>query len=256
MKPKDIVFHENKYSAEIESNNSSKILNNPRLKIFDFFINKIKNIEGNILDAGAGNGYAGIYLLKNFKNINLSFLDISKNSCDLIKKNSDYWGIKNYKIVNSDLYNFKPEIKFDFIVSFGTLHHADCLYSFFEKFSEFLNNDGYLICEEPTMSNYTTNLEYIEKYEKEEIKFGIKLKNLERDDHFFREAEYVVGAAYNNLDLIYVGENKNIDNNLITKIKNSFKNSESLKNKKDVINKIYFFKKRFHNNTPHKWKNL
>lgn len=259
MKSKDFEFHRRKYLTEIEANDSSKILNNKRLKILDFFNNKIQKIEGNVLDAGAGNGYAGIYLLKNFKNIKLSFLDISENSCNLIKKNSDYWSIKNYKIINSDLYEFDPDIKFDFIISFGTLHHADCLYSFFNKFSELLNDEGYLICEEPTQSNYTTNSEYIEKYNKEEIKFNLKLKNFERDDHFFREAEYLVGASFNNLDLIYIGENKKNDKNYVSVIKNFikrlYKNFEPTKIKK-VKNKIYVFKKKFHKNTPHKWKNL
>lgn len=262
MKPKDIEFHKKKYILESKDNNPLELLNHRRLRILDFFNKKIKKIEGNVLDAGAGNGNAGIYLLKNFKDISVSFLDISKYSCDLIKKNSDYFGVKKYIIINSDLYNFKPKIKFDFIISFGTLHHADCLYSFFSKFSELLNDEGYLICEEPTQSNYTTNAKYIEKYNTEEIKFGLKLKNYERDDHFFREAEYITGASFNNLDLIYFGENKNKDKDKsilsIVKdfIKKPYKNLSSNDVEKKVLNKIYIFKKKFHKNTPHKWKKL
>ena len=63
---------------------------------------------------------------------------------------------------------------------------------------------------EPSMKNKTSNEEYVKKYNSEEIFNGIKIKNYERNDKFYREAEYITSAVYAGFDLKHNGlfENK------------------------------------------------
>jgi len=252
MQTKDKIFHERKYSDLTNKFNAENLLSNSRLKIFEIFENKVEKISGNILDIGAGTGYASIFILKNFNNVNVTSLDISPNSCTLAKKYAEHFKLENkLNIINSDLYDYSPKNKFDLIVSFGTLHHADCLFSFVKKISELLVEGGHLLCSEPTQSNFTTNSEYIKKYNTAEIKYDLELKNFERDDHFFREAEYIVSASFNNLDLIYLDDLKK--NKSFYK---KFFNKENGTNYKEIKSKILIFKKNYHEKIPHKWKNL
>ena len=64
-----------------------------------------------------------------------------------------------------------------------------------------LKKDGYLIMNEPSMNNFVSNEDYIKKYNSDEIFQGKKIKNFERNDKFYREAEYIVSAVYSGFDL-------------------------------------------------------
>jgi len=69
--------------------------------------------------------------------------------------------------------------------------------------SSSLKDGAYLISQEPVMPNTTSNKNYIDKYGLIENKYGFSLRNGDRDDHFYREAEYIVAASFNQMDLIF-----------------------------------------------------
>ena len=60
------------------------------------------------------------------------------------------------------------------------------------------------------MNNTTSNTEYIDKYNSEEIIYGVKMKNHERNDRFFREAEYITAALYSGFDLKFQSFQKKV----------------------------------------------
>jgi len=80
-----------------------------------------------ILDLGSGSGCIGLSLLEELKNSNVSFLDVSEKSLEIVKINateynlehrSEYfqlnWNSKNW---DSDLLKFRNKSKFDIIVT-------------------------------------------------------------------------------------------------------------------------------------------
>lgn len=239
MKEKDYLFHEKKYSKDLE--NFFEFKNHPRNTIIDLFEKNFKPLSGKVLDIGAGDGYASIFLANN-KNIDrVDSVEISKAACQLIDKKARYLALeKKLRVINSDIYDLDENTEYDYIISFGFLHHADCLFSFYNKISKILKNEGYLIAQEPVMPNNTKNIDYINKYNTKETKEGIEMFNYERDDHFFREAEYIVGASFNNFDLEYYEDFKLQKANL----------------DKKIFPKIFFFQKNINQYTPHKWKML
>jgi hypothetical protein len=69
-----------------------------------------------------------------------------------------------------------------------------------------LVENGVLITNEPVMPNKTTNAEYVEKYDLVQDIMGLKIRNGDRVDRFYREAEYITAAAYAGLDLVFLEE--------------------------------------------------
>ena len=62
---KDLDIHEKKYQKLLNQNSNNFF--KPRVKIFQLFEKKINSLKGNILDIGAGTGYASIWLALNSK---------------------------------------------------------------------------------------------------------------------------------------------------------------------------------------------
>ena len=81
-----------------------------------------KNIEKNIsiCDIGAGSGNISITLKKlfeDFKNVNITAIEISDKAIEVIKKNEANILKENINIINADAFTFVPQKKFDIIVS-------------------------------------------------------------------------------------------------------------------------------------------
>ena len=53
------------------------------------------------------------------------------------------------------------------------------------------------------MADTTTNADYVAKYNMVEDFFGFKIRNGDRDDHFFRECEYKTAAVFSGFDLVH-----------------------------------------------------
>ena len=201
FKKKDIDLHNKKYEDLVIED--PKNIFKPRVKILSEFQNKVQRIYGNVLDIGAGSGYASIWLAQNSDADKIICLENSKIAVEnLIPKNIKYYGVENK--VETLLGSFEElpfNNFFDFIISMGSIHHCNCLYTSMKSINSALKNKGYLIMNEPSMSNTTSNVEYINKYNTDEIIYGTKMKNYERNDRFFREAEYITAALYSGFDL-------------------------------------------------------
>ena len=280
---KDIELHDLKYENLI-SKDPEEIFK-PRIEILSHFQKKIKKINGNVLDIGAGSGYASIWLAKNSNANKIICLENSKFAVDrLIPKNIKYHKVEDK--IDVQLGSFEDlqfNDNFDFIISFGSIHHASCLFTCMNSLYKALKNNGYLIMSEPSMDNSTSNEDYIKKYNTEEIFEGIKIKNYERNDRFFREAEYITSAVYSGFDLkLKSYENKNYSNvsSKVKIIKNLLMKKEILKlitlifsyplkffkfkilntkkeNSKSIVKPtIFFFQKNITSYIPHVWNKL
>jgi hypothetical protein len=171
-----------------------------------------------------------------------------------------------------DNLNLKDEV--DFVISFGAAHHSSCLFSTMKSIQKSLKNGGLLIMQEPVMPNTTSNKDYIDKYNIVETMFDMNIRNGDRNDNFFREAEYIIAASYAGLDLILYEDfipstlfSNGIKNGLIgilrklkSKIRDFFKPEDTTKTKypyqEKVMRKVFVFKKSNNEYIPHIWREL
>lgn len=130
--------------------------------LFNFIcenLKKYKNIKGEILDIGSGNGILGLLVANEYKKLNL-------NQCE-IQSIFQFFSTKNAQInkINTNLYkgsynNIEFDKKFDICISNPPFYHSDVIKSeneslkmaryndslplkvFVEKTSQILKNDG------------------------------------------------------------------------------------------------------------------
>lgn len=264
MKPLDEKLHKSIHNKMLNQNYST-FLTNPRLRLFRFFERKFGNINGTVLDVGAGSGYASIYLaLKHSVKKVLALESSLVATSELIPKNVEHYKVaeKVFPLLGS-FSEFKIDEKADFVFSFGSLHHSDCLFSTFKALGRNMKSGSYLLAQEPAMPDFTTNLDYQKKYDCIEKKFGVEIRNGDRDDHFFRVSEYITAAQFCGMDLLYSGEVYSLQSK-IQKIKEIFKlwiNKVEVDkisfHTRRVIPKVFVFRKH-KKSTPiaHLWKPL
>ena len=92
--------------------------------VLEYFPNKTQLLK--ILDLGSGTGCLGLSLLEEYEDSLISFVDVSKKSLEIVKKNShQFWLKGKFKCVHLDwhtynwdtqLLNFEENKKFDIIV--------------------------------------------------------------------------------------------------------------------------------------------
>lgn len=223
-------------------------------------------VNGKAVDIGCGNGYASIWLAKNMKMDTVYAVEASKSAVDeLLPRNIQHHAVEDKVIptlASFDDLPFNSEI--DYVVSFGALHHSDCLLSTMRSINNALKNGGYLITQEPVMPNNTSNQDYIDKYNIIENRYGITMKNGERNDRFFREAEYISAAVFSGLDLVLYEDFTS--SSLKVKIKDFIRNSliklhvlrdpRQYKYQKNIGKKVMVFKKNETDYIPHLWASL
>jgi ubiquinone/menaquinone biosynthesis C-methylase UbiE len=80
-----------------------------------------------ILIAGCGTGKEAIYMAQEFKNSNITAIDLSLGSLSYAKKKAKDIGVNNLNFFHCDILNVKSLNKnFDIINCSGVLHHMDC----------------------------------------------------------------------------------------------------------------------------------
>jgi SAM-dependent methyltransferase len=239
----EVKFHNKKYSQELDLS-PSNLLGNPRLRVLKSFTETTGlKFSGNILDAGCGNGYAGISLALLPAVNNVVCLDSSDIAVyDLIPRNSKYYGVdKKIDAILGSFNNISFSEEFDYIIAFGALHHSPCLFSTFKSLTKSLKVGGFIIAHEPVMPNITTHKYFVEKYEKIEERYGLRFRHGERFDRFYRDAEYICAGILSGLDLVYSGQ-----------LELSKKSQKS----NNPISKAFFFKKDKIDYVPHLWAHL
>jgi 2-polyprenyl-3-methyl-5-hydroxy-6-metoxy-1,4-benzoquinol methylase len=198
----EVGLHENKHKKKI---NMNLFFKNPRLKIFPF-VEKItgKKLSGNVLDVGAGNGYAGIWLAKN-RDTKVTLLECTKEAT----QNTIPYFAKHFDVLSScqiqkgsfnDLSAF--EGKFDFIICFGALHHSSNLLKVMDNIMCALKPGGILIANEPFTKNNIDNKVFNYIYNSEESFAGKIIRHGDRDDHFYRECEWLTAIHHSGLNII------------------------------------------------------
>jgi len=163
-----------------------------------------QRLSGRVLDVGCGNGYASIWLAKNRPGTQITALEASEAAVrELIPRNVDFHGVGHLVTPKYGSFDdIASDVTYHYVVAFGAIHHSECLFRTMSSISACLADGGYLIANEPAMPNTTTNAAYTRKYDTVQEILGLSIRNGDRHDHFFREAEYIAAAVYAGLDLV------------------------------------------------------
>lgn len=199
----DAALHQEIHRAMLAAD-PAVLLNNKRVNIFPTVVAKIGSIHGNVADVGCGSGYLSIWMALNQPDIDtIHAIEGSKTAVDeVIPNNTRHFGVskKVHPIYGS--FDFLSPNAYDFIFAMGALHHSRNLSKTLRSIAGALKSGGYLIAQEPTMPDVTTHQEYQHKYDIVEERFGLKFKNADRYDRFFRECEYKSAIVKSGLDIV------------------------------------------------------
>jgi SAM-dependent methyltransferase len=163
------------------------------------------SFSGKILDAGAGDGWCSAYLCENYNvkkvfPMECNLFAVTK----LIPKTMGIIGIpeSKYMPILGSFNKIPKKGMFDYIVCMGALHHSSNLLKTMSELYSGLKPGGWLISQEPFMPDLTSNRHYIKKYSKMKNFHQVaRVKESDRDDHFFRKCEYLVAAHHSGFDV-------------------------------------------------------
>lgn len=114
-----------------------------------------RNIEGKeICDIGGGTGVLADALQKKGKDVTI--IDPSVKMTNIAVKRN-----KNISIINSTLNNHKFNKKFDYIIFKDSLHHIKNQEDIIKKSIEILNDEGHIIIQEFSPSDYKSKIIFI-----------------------------------------------------------------------------------------------
>ena len=236
----DQTLHDEIHESMLKKNPKT-LLSNPRLKVLD----KLKDdfnmkLEGTVADVGCGSGYFGIGLAKKFPNIlRIDCIEASKSAAEeLIPRNVKFYNLESrVKPVHGSFDNLGSET-YDSIFAMGALHHSHDLKKTLGSIAKALKPNGILIAQEPAMPDNTTHTDYQFKYNIVEERFGLKIRNGDRFDRFFRESEYKYWLIMNGFDILLWDDFK-INSNNSSKFK-SIKNYLAINGFKKTLTKAIY----------------
>lgn len=200
------------------------LLNNPRLKVLDILSDF--NISGRVADIGCGSGYFGIAVAQRFASVKkVDCIEASHLAVtDVIPRNINHYNLSSKVEAVEGSFDSLPPETYDVVFAMGALHHSinlgDTMHSIFGA----LKPGGLLIAQEPAMPDETTHNDYFIKYNIIEERFGLRIRNGDRYDRFFRECEYKYFLIVNGFDICFWGDFDVGEKNM-TKPSNSKKES-------------------------------
>ncbi len=230
------------------------LLNNHRLHILDE-LNDSYKVEGIVADVGCGNGYFGIGLAKKFPNLlRVDCIEASKLAVEeVIPRNIKFYEVGTIvKPIHGTFDDLGFET-YDIIFAMGALHHSQDLNKTLGSISKALKPNGMLIAQEPAMSDNTTHADYQFKYNIVEEKFGLKIRNGDRFDRFFRECEYKYCLVINGFDIcLWDDHKKKVEKkSKLNMYYQLFKNYLEVNGYKNTLLKVIsFLKKKETNHVP------
>ncbi len=115
-----------------------------RVYVFERYEEKYGEIHGNVLDVGAGNGYASIWLAKNCPKVKkIIALEASETAVTkLIPKNTKYHNVEGKVIPQFGSFDDLESEEFDFVIALGALHHSKNLRLTFTCISKLITSCG------------------------------------------------------------------------------------------------------------------
>lgn len=184
---------------------ASDLLTKPRLKLFSL-VERLLNrkIQGKVLDIGAGNGYAGGWLALN-RCVAVTALECTDEAVTItIPATKAILGIEDE--LRPELGDFNElgsyEKTFDYVVSFGVLHHAEDLYAATKSVYGCLKPGGILIANEPYVSDDKQNDAFRQVYNSKELFAGREIRHGDRNDIFHRHCEYLTALYFSNFEIL------------------------------------------------------
>ena len=147
---------------------------------------KIENKE--ILDIGCGNGENTLQFIENNK---ITYLDISNNMLDIVRRRITEKHLFNAEFINLDFESFNPHKKYDFLFLIGVLAHIDSIRKTFSQLSELSKDDGIIILQYTDPKNLISIL----------IRIIGFLKMIVGKKHGYKINYYSTGEIHKNLDV-------------------------------------------------------
>lgn len=230
LKEGEVSLHETIHKTWYDNKNFSSKQNR-----IDYILRAEKEIDssisGNVLDIGCGNGYSSIFIAKN-RNINqVHSLECDINAVDkLIRGNFQYNNIPEdkYELVLGSFNDIKNKNYYNFVISLGAIHHSGNLFQTMKEINSSLLYGGYFIAHEPYMDSLTSNAVYLDKEDNiKNVQGLVNIKESERDDHFFRQCEYLTAFHHSGFEIVRWIElddpNKKIKNAIMILKKQNYK---------------------------------
>jgi len=207
LRKMEVEVHEALHGSRAEQVDLQVLFKNPRLKLFPVMEQIIgSSIRGKVLDIGCGSGFSSAWLAKYREVETIHALEVTRSAVErLIPEVLSQAEIPEGKVVPTlGSFNAIPRTdEFDFIVSFGAIHHSASLLTTLRECYKALRPGGYMLCQEPVSSDFVKNHSFVEQYESTEFFDGVGLvKKGDRDDHFFRECEYKIASHFAGFELI------------------------------------------------------
>lgn len=119
-----------------------------------------------LIEIGCGPGINLEQIRKNYPNIKLYGVDLSKNACKICKS-------KGIEISNSDFMKFNPSKKYDAVLMMDFLEHVENDLLALKRANSLLDKNGYLICTVPSnpslYSSHDKNLGHYRRYSLKEL---------------------------------------------------------------------------------------
>tara|TARA_B100000029_G_scaffold504129_1_gene582429 strand:+ start:1003 stop:2037 length:1035 start_codon:yes stop_codon:yes gene_type:complete len=97
-----------------------------------------------ILDIGCGWGSLSFYMAQRYPNSQITSVSNSKDQREFIKSKCDRIGIENINAMTADMNEFKPENRFDRVVSIEMFEHMRNYWKLLFRISSWLKDDGKL----------------------------------------------------------------------------------------------------------------
>lgn len=220
----DKQLHDKIHESMLEMD-PKHLLDNPRLKVLDMLSDF--DIAGHVADIGCGSGYFGIGVAKSFNSVNkVDCIEASRIAVEsVIPRNIKYHDLSNKVVALEGSFDSLAPDTYNVIFAMGALHHSQNLNRTLQSIFKALKKGGLIVAQEPSMPDTTSHEAYSKKYNIVEERWGLRIRNGDRFDRFFRECEYKHALVTNGFNILLCenfkisGQKISMLNNLIQHIK-------------------------------------